>query len=98
MFLNRSRKVKFQFQTSLEYDWIGTISWYHKLYKVYRAEGLAYSPKNMLSVVFRLTSENEKDKYVVMGKKDPASNCWGSASADILRILENEFLPKYEEK
>ena len=99
MFLNKSRKVKFQFQTSLEYDWIGTISWYHKLYKVYRAEGFAYLPKNMLTIIFKITSENKEDQYVVIGRKDPVSNYWrSSVSDDILIILENEFLSKYEKK
>lgn len=97
MFFNRRKKEKFRIPTTLEYDWIGTIEYRSKLYRVYRTETDVNHPNNeeMPTIIFRLTSDNCTDGYILIGRKDPESNYWYTVSEEMLTIIFNEFLPKY---
>jgi hypothetical protein len=100
MFLRRHKR-KFTLPTTLTYNWVGTIDW-GKIYRVYRAENVRNLRDNqsVLAVVFKLTSENSKDGYVLIeNENDPISEYWHySAPEDILIKLKNVFLPKYDKK
>jgi hypothetical protein len=98
MCFKRSKKIQLQFSGNLKYDWLGTISWEKQFYNVYGAEGTfnLHNGEKMPAIVFRLTSDNIKDRYTVIGRINPLSNYWSGLPYDILRIIENEFMPNYK--
>jgi len=92
-----SRKVKFHFSKNLTYDWVGTIQRAQRLYKVHRSKEVinSHDGKKTPSIVFRLTSDNRNDDYIIVEKENPRSRFWYTVSDDmLLKIIENEFLPK----
>ncbi len=97
MFLSKVRKRTFYPPSNLKYDWVGTIYRSNKVYRVHRTEARINLPngKNMPTVIFKLMSDKDKVDYVLIGREDSLSNYWSSVQEEVLIILENEFLPKY---
>lgn len=99
MCFDKLKKMVFTVSQNLKYDWIGTIEYpRNKLYQVYGTEARINldKNKNIPGIVIKLTSENSRDEYVIKGRENPESNYWTSLPYVILRIIENEFLPKYD--
>lgn len=100
MWFKRSKRETFEFSEVLKYDFIGTISLDKRFYNVYGSEGMIklHNGEKMPAIIIRLTSDNSRDRYAVVGRINPVSNYWSDLTYDILRIIENEFFPRYQRK